>query len=153
MSSLTIWRIATASRAAAIFTGEGGLYVEGRWHSKGHRIVYAAESRALASLEIMANIPGREQLRRQTWVIALAELPAELIERPARFPTDWRAVPAKDSTRAFGYTWLAERRSVALRVPGAVIMGEFNYLLNPLHPDFSGLNFSPPEPFYFDPRF
>lgn len=153
MSSLTVWRIANASRAAAIFTGEGGLHVEGRWHSKGRRIVYAAESRSLAALEIMANIPGRDQLRRHTWVIAHAVVPDALIDRPARVPEDWRSVPASDSTRDLGDAWLLARRCPALRVPSAVILGEFNYLLNPLHPEFSLLQFSPPEPFSFDPRF
>jgi RES domain-containing protein len=32
------------------------------------------------------------------------------------------------------------------------ILGEFNYLLNPLHPHFARITLSPPEPFYFDTR-
>ena len=153
MSSISVWRIATAARAAAFFTGEGGLYVEGRWHSKGSRIVYTAESRSLAALEIMANIPGREQFCRQNWVIARVALPATLIERPVKVPDDWRAVPAADTTREFGDAWLAQLRTPVLCVPSVVTLGEFHYLLNPLHPDFFRLTFDMPEPFNFDPRF
>jgi len=29
---------------------------------------------------------------------------------------------------------------------------EFNFLLNPAHPDFSKLGISPAEPYQFDPR-
>ncbi len=71
----------------------------------------------------------------------------------ARFLDDWRDQPPPASTRAFGDAWLASRRSPAVRVPSAVVLGEFNYLLNPLHPDFARLTFSPPEAFHFDPRF
>ena len=153
MSFRTVWRISPAERSATLFSGEGGLYAEARWHPKGHRIVYTAESRALAALEIMANVPGHAQLHRHAWVIAEARIPLEAIEVPARYPEAWRLVPAHDSTRLFGQAWLVSLRSVALRVPSAVIAGEFNYLLNPLHPDFSRLSFGAPEAFRFDPRF
>jgi RES domain-containing protein len=42
--------------------------------------------------------------------------------------------------------------SVALRVPSIVVDGEFNYLLNPLHPDFAQLKIGEPRRFSFDPR-
>lgn len=152
MSSLFVWHLAPAERASAIFTGEGGLHASGRWHSAGCRIVYTAESRALAAMEVMANIPGRTQLGRHHWIVACAELPNRLVEKPEIFPANWRAVPANDSTRAFGDAWLAAARSPALRVPSAVILGEFNYLLNPLHPRFAEIRLGKPEPFFFDPR-
>lgn len=153
MSTVVVWRIAPAARESSIFTGAGGLYVEGRWHPKGCRMVYTSESRALASLEIMVNVPDRRELGRHAWVIASAEIPASLILRPARFPLDWRVIPSGDATRAFGKDWLDSAVSPALRVPSAVVLGEFNYLLNPLHPDFSKINLSAPQPFAFDARF
>lgn len=153
MSVLQTWRICQAAYSADMFGGKGGLYFPARWHNKGRLIVYTAESRALAALEILANTHDRAALHANAWTIARAELPASLIETPARFPDNWRAQPPPASTRAFGDTWLASSRSPALRVPSTVILGEFNYLLNPLHPEFSRLTFSPPEPFSFDPRF
>lgn len=152
MSTLVVWRLAPAERASAIFSGEGGLYASGRWHSTGHRVVYTAESRALAAMEILANIPKLSQVNRHHWVLAHAGLPEDLIEKPDRFPADWRSIPARESTRAFGDAWLVSARSPALRVPSAVIGGEFNYLLNPRHPAFAQIRLGPPEPFFFDPR-
>lgn len=153
MSVLQTWRICPATYAADMFGGKGGLYFPARWHNKGRLIVYVAESRALAALEILANTQDRAALHTRPWIIARAELPVSVIETPARLPDDWRAQPPPASARAFGDAWLASRRSPALRVPSAVILGEFNYLLNPLHPDFAGLTFGPPESFHFDPRF
>jgi RES domain-containing protein len=37
-------------------------------------------------------------------------------------------------------------------VPSVVIPVEYNYLLNPVHPDFSKFVFGSPEAFEFDPR-
>jgi RES domain-containing protein len=39
-----------------------------------------------------------------------------------------------------------------LRVPSAIVEGEFNYLLNPRHDDFVQIKIATPEPFSFDPR-
>jgi len=40
-------------------------------------------------------------------------------------------------TRAFGNAWLEAKSSPALRVPTLVTPGEWNVLLDPLHPQFS----------------
>jgi RES domain-containing protein len=37
-------------------------------------------------------------------------------------------------------------------VPSVVIPEEFNYLINPRHPDFNALKIGPAEPFSFDMR-
>lgn len=152
MSAIRVWRICPAIYAADAFGGQGGLYFSARWHNKGHRIVYTAESRALATVEILVNTLDRGALASRPWVLASADIPVSLIERPARYPDDWRAHPSPVSTRKFGDAWLAAARSPALRVPSAAIAGEFNYLLNPLHPRFGEIRYGEAEPFYFDPR-
>jgi RES domain-containing protein len=153
VSLLTVWRICPATYVADVFGGKGGLYFPARWHNKGRPIVYTAESRALAALEILANTQYRSALHTQPWLITRADVPATLIVTPSGFPDDWRAQPPPASTRAFGDAWLASLGSPALRVPSAVILGEFNYLLNPLHPDFKKIKLHPPQPFAFDARF
>jgi RES domain-containing protein len=39
-----------------------------------------------------------------------------------------------------------------MRVPSAVIRGEFNYVLNPRHPAFAQLRIGKPTSFTFDRR-
>lgn len=75
-----------------------------------------------------------------------------MIQTPGRVPEDWRQFPHSLATQDFGARCATERPSVALRVPGAVVPGEFNYLLNPAHPDFKRMKTGQPEPFNFDPR-
>jgi RES domain-containing protein len=42
--------------------------------------------------------------------------------------------------------------SPVLRVPSVVTLGEFNYVLIPIHPEFRRLTIGPPEAFTFDAR-
>lgn len=54
----------------------------------------------------------------------------------------------KDITR----TWVAENKFLVLKVPSAVVAGEFNLLLNPAHPRFSDVRTTDNQPYLFDPR-
>lgn len=153
MSTIDVWRICAATYADDIFSGDGGLHAKGRWHHKGLPIVYTSDSRALAALEILANTLGTGSLRNRLWVMARAEISPSLIFNPERYPDDWRSNPPSDTTRNFGKAWIKAGESAVLRVPSAVILGEFNYLLNPLHPDFAKIKLHPPQPFAFDARF
>lgn len=152
MSGITVWRLCAAKYAPTAFSGEGAELYGGRWSPRGVRIAYCAESRALAVVETIANSEERERLRAREWIFICAEVPGESIERPARFPEAWRQYPHPQETQGVGAEWIKSRRSVALRVPSAVVPGEFNYLLNPAHPDFKRVKIGQPEPFSFDPR-
>lgn len=91
----------------------------------------------MATLEMLVNLADRTLLTH--YRMASAEFEDSLVETvtPRRLPTDWRTMPAGTATRDFGTRWAEEQRSVILKVPSAVIPMEFNYLLNPRHPDFA----------------
>jgi RES domain-containing protein len=115
-------------------------------------VVYCADSRSLAALEVLVSLDEKERLTQVNWVCLPVVLPAELISKPDRVPDDWRLYPHPAATQVFGAEWVQSQRSVALRVPSVVVPGEFNYLLNPAHPQFSMVKGGKPEPFVFDPR-
>ena len=71
---------------------------------------------------------------------------------PASLPDDWRTYPAPPSTRRIGDAWLSEGRSLAIKVPSVTVRGQHNYLINPAHPDFAGIEVSDSEPLDLDPR-
>lgn len=81
------------------------------------------------------------------WATIPVGIDEKLIEVLGTLPQDWRQLPAPQSTRELGSRWAAQSRSAALRVPSIVVDGEFNYLLNPSHPDFSRLEIGRPRPF------
>ena len=147
-----VWRLCAAKYGASAFSGEGARLYGGRWSPAGIPVVYAAESRALAVVEVLANVDDAETLFDVAWVFVRAEVPDELVEKPSRFPASWRQFPHPAETQAVGTEWARSERSVALRLPSAVVPGEFNYLLNPTHPDFKRVKIGRSEPFTFDPR-
>ena len=52
---------------------------------------------------------------------------------------NWAAVPAPEETRDSGSHGFESMNSVAIVVPSAVMIGEKNILLNPLHENFAKL--------------
>jgi RES domain-containing protein len=152
VSDLTVWRLASKRRASTLWDGEGAFRRGARWSPPGVRAVYCAESRALAALEVLVHVEEVSDFVAHDWVIASASIPESLIEHPSKLPGDWRVYPYGHATQTFGAEWIRSGRSVALRVPSAVVLGEFNYLLNPQHPDFSKVSTGKPGPFQFDPR-
>lgn len=152
MSEITLWRLCVAHRASQAFAGEGSYRRGGRWNPRGLRVVYCADSRALAALEVLVNLDEKERLTQIKWVCLPVVLSVDLISKPEKVPADWRQYPYSAATQAFGAEWVRAQRSVALRVPSAVVPGEFNYLLNPAHQHFSKIKVGKPEPFSFDPR-
>jgi len=130
-----VWRITTARRARTAFSGEGARLYGGRWNPKGVPLVYTAESRALAMLEMLV----QDEPLHARYVVIPATLPDGLaIERvdPAKLPPDWRTPQRTEDVRAIGAEWVRSKRSAVLAVPSAVLPEETNYLLNVLHPDF-----------------
>ena len=153
MSSLKLWRLCAAKYAGTAFSGDGARLYGGRWSPPGCALAYCAESRALAVIEVLVNTDEAARLVAIDWVLIPAEIPIDTMEAPKRYPEDWRQYPHPRSTQDFGGQWAREQRSLALRVPSVVVPGEFNYLLNPAHPEFSQLKIGKPVPFAFDSRF
>jgi RES domain-containing protein len=149
---ISVWRLCTAKYLKTAYSGEGARLYGGRWSPVGLPIAYASAARALAVLEVLANAGEPDRLVALEWVLVPAELSDTLVETPARFPAEWRQYPHAATTQNFGLQWAQEQRSVALRVPSAVVPGEFNFLLNPQHPDFGQVKIGKAERFTFDPR-
>ena len=148
----TAWRLCKRGRFPMAFDGRGAAASPGRWNPRGARAVYLAENRSLAALEVLANAGARELLASASWTIVPVHFDPAWVHLPRKLPADWRTTPAPASTRALGGAWLAGKATPLLRVPSAVTLGEFNYLLNPLHNDFPKVEIGKPEDFTFDGR-
>jgi RES domain-containing protein len=132
------------SASRPVFDTGGAFLQPGRWHSRGTRVVYAAEHASLAVLETLIHAGGRKIPPR---MITRIDLPDNLRVESA----PWMKML---ESQAFGDAWVREGRSAALRVPSiAVNRLESNFVFNPIHPDFPLIRHEPPEEFVFDPRF
>jgi RES domain-containing protein len=150
---MRVWRICRQPYVASALEGVGGMYTSGRWHRKGHPVVYAASSAALAALEVLVHV---EPLIAPTDLRLLTiEVPDDLEREtldPAALPAGWSAVPAPPALQALGSSWLSSLRTVALIVPSAVIPIERNVLLNPRHAEAHRARITDDQPFTFDTR-
>lgn len=148
------WRLVKARYATSAFTEEGARRAGGRWHSPGTPVVYTSASRALALLEVLANLTGAERKNLPPCVfipVRFSErLVAELSIRD--LPARWDTPAGSPAARRLGDAWLASKRSAVLRVPSAIVPGEFNFLLNPGHAAFPQIRVGDPVPFAWDPR-
>lgn len=148
---MDVWRLFPRRFRSTAFTGVGGLHAAGRWNHLGIPIVYTSTSRALAALEFFVNIEPNEAP--DDLMIAQASVPDDAVENldPSLLPSSWRSLNNK-ACRDLGSAWATSARSLALRVPSAVVDGDSNLLLNPRHPGFSRVQLSAPKPFRYDPR-
>jgi RES domain-containing protein len=67
-------------------------------------------------------------------------------------PSNWKSFPHENSTRICGDSFIATGKYLVLKVPSAVVQGDFNYLINPKHADSSKIRIINIERFQFDER-
>jgi RES domain-containing protein len=150
---ITVYRITKTRHLATALSGEGSRLAGARWNSPGIRLVYAASTISLATLEIMVHLEDFSLLL-NSYAILPISFPAKLVERlrPSALPLGWNSQTAGPASRLIGDAWAREQRSAVLAVPSVISPGELNYILNPLHPDFGQVKTGKPAPFRPDPR-
>lgn len=150
-ADLTVWRITTRRFAASAFTGEGARLYGGRWNRVGLPLVYTAQSRSLALLEMLV----QDEPLRANYVLIPALIGKAVSRKtvlPSALPTNWRSAQHREALQAMGQQWLASGESCVLAVPSAVVPLELNYLINPLHADFKYIQIGTPETLDTDSR-
>ncbi len=146
-----VWRITTRRFADQAFSGEGARLFGGRWNRMGQSVIYTAESRSLAMLELLV----QDEPLRAHYVLIPAHLPENIsLETLAKddLPGDWRTHAGREALQSLGGDWLRQLRSCVLAVPSAVIPAELNFLINPAHPDFKRITLGEPETLNTDMR-
>jgi len=149
---MRVWRLLKTRLAATAFDGEGPRLYGGRWNSVGVRVVNGSSSSALAVLEVLVHLENPAPLPAYSMVIG--SVPDDSIEEydVRALPANWSTSPVPPETQAIGDEWVRSGRSLALRVPSAVVPHATNLLINPEHPDFGRVSVESTDPFTFDPR-
>jgi len=134
-------------------SGKGAALSGNRWNSKGTELIYTSESRALAMAEVAIHLSL--SLLPKDYVMVEIDVPSYisiLTLVPDELPTGWNHFPHMLDTQKIGDDFVSERKNSVLKVPSAVVPGDFNFLINPHHPDFSTFEIVSQEDFPFDPR-
>ena len=131
---MNLFRI-TKPKYAQDLSGTGAKLGGGRWNPKGKAVVYMAGSSALALLEHFTHL-GRADL-----ALIFQLILVETYQTPVRFyedffgklPDNWKH--DKTTSQQYGGQWIEKEYSPILRVPSVHSPWEYNYLINPDHPD------------------
>lgn len=140
------------SRYAADLMGKGAELVGGRWNSKGVAVIYTSSTIALCMLEVAVHVPPGmmpEGFERVTIEIPDDKV-FELTE--ADLPPGWSVFPHLPVTQLIGDEFVYEGKFLVMKVPSAVVPGEFNYIINPNHPDAGSMRITDTRPYNFDKR-
>jgi RES domain-containing protein len=150
--TIRAWRITKAKHAATAFTGGGAKAYGGRWNSPGTAAVYTAGSTSLAILEMLVPLQAQDLMRRYVvFEVSFDEMLMTSVD-PATLPKSWRKSPSPASVQPVGDEWVAEGSSAVMRLPSVNVPSEWNYLLNPAHPDFAKIAIGPKQQIKLDPR-
>jgi RES domain-containing protein len=134
-------------------SGKGASISGARWNSKGTEIIYCAQNRALAMAEVLvhlslATLPN-------DFVMLTIDIPGDVfveVLNPEKLNIDWNVFPCTFETPFLGDDFIKRNEACILKVPSAVVKGDFNFLINPYHVDFYKIKITEQADFPFDKR-
>lgn len=146
---MILWRVSNYQT----LDGVGGLYVSGRWHTKGHPVVYCTLNPATALLETLVHIEIDSEDRPEHFQLLRIEGPDSLslekVEVGSLSPNWGEDV---STTQTIGDRWHSEGRSLLLQVPSVLVPETWNILVNPQHTEASLLQITAMYEHAFDAR-
>lgn len=149
---MKLYRLSREKYATDI-SGTGAKLNGGRWNSRGKSALYTAENRSLAVLEVAVHMDF--DLIPEDYFLIVIELPEKASIKNitvSDLSKHWDSLPHSESTQLLGDDFLDANQFLALKVPSAIVPHEYNFIINPLHPDFSKVKIITLEAFTFDNR-
>jgi RES domain-containing protein len=133
---MELYRIGQEAYAGDL-SGNGSRLFGGRWNSEGVYALYVSASRSLALLETLAHTPAKMLQEKVYMLISISVpdiIPLQTVDTK-KLPAQWDAFEAHPFTKQTGDNFLLHQKKLLLRVPSALVHEEYNYILNPLHPE------------------
>lgn len=136
---MRVYRIVQNKSRSTDLSGTGAHRAGGRWNSKGTYMLYTSENRSLAYLETLVHFD--QSIFPPHLFIVEIEIndAAPIVTLPdAEYPANWQEVGTVE-TQQLGDLKMNEKNFLGIKVRSAVIAMEYNFLLNPLYPDYVNL--------------
>ena len=153
---MRVYRIEREKYLETTLKGVGTALTEGyRWNSLNTYLVYTAESRALAILEVSVHIDLSEDLPTDRFYVGI-DIPEdiEILElKIDELPENWDSKPPILETQYIGDDFVTQNNAAVLKVPSSIVPPEYNYLINPNHTDFKKIKVISTQRLVFDGRF
>ena len=151
---MIVYRVSQRKRSKDL-SGRGAFKVGGRWSNKGVHALYTAMNASLAAWEVFVHQITKEEWPSEYCLIAI-QIPdrhKDILRVSIKtLPRNWDELPYSSAVQQLGKVWF-DKNKLAVIVPSAVMKGEFNVILNPLHTQFKSLvKITRVENFQFDER-
>jgi RES domain-containing protein len=148
---LVVWRLTLKEHGAS--DGEGARRYGGRWNRPGTPVIYTSGTLSLAVLEYLVHVDS--DILPDSLLSFRVTIPDSLAMETIQIsdlPDDWRDTTIPVNLQELGSAWVVRGQSSVLKVPSVVIPHEWNYVLNPAHPEFSRITWDTGTRFSFDLR-
>ena len=153
---MKVYRVEREKYLKTTLSGIGASMTKGyRWNSLNTKLMYTAESRALATLEVSVHLDLNEDLPTDRYYIEI-EIPDDITILEVKIedlPKDWNYKPPTITTQTIGDDFVLENEAAILKVPSCIVPQEFNYLINPNHPKAKRIKVISETLMTFDSRF
>ncbi|GAA0871101.1 RES family NAD+ phosphorylase [Gangjinia marincola] len=127
--------------------------VPNRWNRENEYVIYASQSRALCTLEMVAHRNAlMAALDHYLLTISLPDDDSHYLDISAELPKEWKHFKNYNVLQRLGSAWYQAKTSLILKVPSVLIPGEFNYVINTTHADYEKVRITNAEPFVWDSR-
>lgn len=133
-------------------SGQGAFLNGGRWNKQGQYALYTTFTRSLGILETVVHIEST--FPPDDYVVVVLYVPDKLAIQNVSLDNlskNWKRDTTE--TQKIGDKWLTGNQTSLLRVPSVIVNAEFNFILNPTHPDFQHIKLINKESLAFDERF
>ena len=152
---MLVYRIEREKYLNSTLSGLGASVTKGyRWNSLNTRLVYTAESRALATLEVAVHIDLSQDLPQDRLYVEI-EIPDDILILEVKaedLPIGWDSKPPTLITQIIGDDFVEQGEAAVLKVPSSIVPQESNYLINPIHRDAKRIIVRNSSPMVFDSR-
>jgi len=126
-----------------------------RWNKEGEFVIYSAESRSLASLELVVHRSSIKPNIKYKVLVIDVDIKKNNIRNidEHELPKNWRSISAYNKLQSIGSTWYENREQLILKIPSAVIPKENNFIINTQHEYFkSKVKILHSENYFWDER-
>ncbi len=152
---MRLFRIERKKYLKSALSGTGASLSKGfRWNSIHTRLVYTADRRALAILEVSVHLDLSEDLPNDRFYVEL-DVPEDIPVLEVHIgdlPENWDSFPPNIFTQTIGDEFVRDNMACILKVPSSIVPMEHNYLLNPAHPDMKSIRMIGQSLVKFDQR-
>jgi RES domain-containing protein len=134
-------------------SGAGSKQYGARWNDKGVAMVYFAESRAMAVMEVLVHL--RPEDIDKDFILAEFEISDDsiLTINISDLPENWKEESEVETLKEIGNKFIKENKFLIMKVPSVIIEEDYNLVFNPNHPHSNKIKLIEKRIFKFDVRF